>query len=181
MLLSLRRGAITTSRRREPPDGDRALLCSLHSESFSGETPYGARVSLCRYERTAGPRGTEDKRVESKLSFLGSERLRAFLKRNQLASFQKPGTTKDRGKHLLPLYRSFTPLAAAGEQKLLVFAHEKRSVLGEVPGRPSDEPASAPHLLWLIPAGRGSPGIRDAVLLSQGQRGWEAVCHHTCP
>ena len=181
MTLSLRRCAITISRRSKPPDCDRSAPLLRLWKLQRRDPLWIPRKSVPRRTHTRPLGDLKTKRVASKLPFLGSERLWAFLKRNQLASFQKPGTTKDRGKHLSPLYRSFTSLAAAGEQKLLAFAHEKRSLLGEVPGRPSDKPASAPDLLWLISAGRGSPGIRDAVLLSQGQRSREAVCHHTCP
>ena len=69
--------------------------CSLDFERYSCKTPCGSCVSLSSQEHTPGPWGpkTDRRHQNCVLPFPGSECLWAFLKQNQLASFQKAETT----------------------------------------------------------------------------------------
>lgn len=90
-----------TSRLGRPP-------CSLDSECYSSKTPCGSLISLSSQKHTPGPWGlkTDRRRQNCVLSSPGSESLWAFLKQNQLASFQKAETTKGRRKHWSPWHGS---------------------------------------------------------------------------
>lgn len=90
------------------PDLQTGTPCSLDFECYSSKTPCGSHVSLSSQKHTPGPWGlkTDRRRQNCVLSFPGSESLWAFLKENQLASFQKAETTKGRRKRRSPWHGS---------------------------------------------------------------------------